>query len=207
MIVSLGVFSVVVTVALGALLILIASNRQLQEEQNILSNLAFAVDSMTRELRTGSQYYCDSASSNSNGIFSNQSNLAGDLDHVLAVSDTQDCPTGNPGVQFHGIAFIEGGQSLTNTNQGRILYFFDGNENTIFRRVGNGTAQRIVSEGIYVVSADFFVTGSGPLLGGGTNDSEQASVTIVIEAADADPATGAKTHWLQTTVVQRTLDI
>ena len=56
MIVSLTLFSAVITIAVGAFLVLLAANKQLQEEQAVLTNLSFALDSMTREIITGTGY-------------------------------------------------------------------------------------------------------------------------------------------------------
>ena len=72
------------------------------------------------------------------------------------------------------------------------------------RRVGNDDAQSIVSSGLVVQNAEFFVTGSTPSDGG--VDVEQPTVTIYIEAQDVDDPT-AKSYYLQTTVTQRTLDL
>ena len=126
MIVSLGVFSVVVTIAVGALLILIAANRQLQDEQTILGNLAFALDSMTREIRTGTQYYCHSSNSTISSGDDRIFNDSNDLDSVLADTDTQDCSGGRSpdSHEFQGVAFIEGGNSITGASADRILYYF-----------------------------------------------------------------------------------
>ena len=219
MIVSLGVFSVVVTISVGALLILIASNRQLQEEQSVLSNLAFALDSMTREIRTGSQYYCAQANSvnsavnvgvgNNVRIFaSNGGNR--DIDDIDSPPNfaANDCPSGRTN-DVQGVAFVEGGNSITGTAVNRILYYFDSADTKIYRRVGANDPQSIVSDGIYIVNAEFFVTGSEPLSNSASTDDNQASVTIIIEAAADDPALvpDTKIYTIQTSVVQRTLDI
>src|SRR6056297_849303 len=91
MIVSLALFSVVVTISVGALLVLIASNRQLQDEQAVLTNLSFALDSMTREIRTGSAYVCRSRPNTSgSSIFSDNEDLDG------ASFPGPDCDTGRP---------------------------------------------------------------------------------------------------------------
>lgn len=209
MIVSLGLFSVVVTIAVGALLILIASNRQLQQEQSVLSNVSFALDSMTREIRTGTQYYCEShpVTNGPGRIFRNSTLPPDSLDNLLTPDDVQDCSNGNSsGQRFHGLAFIEGGNSLTGTMGGRILYFFDEDTNKIYRRLGSGAAQSIVSDGIHIINAEFFLTGSEPLLGSGPTDNHQSAVTIIIEAAES-AAADAKRHTIQTTITQRTLDI
>jgi prepilin-type N-terminal cleavage/methylation domain-containing protein len=215
MIVSLALFSVVVTISVGALLVLIASNRQLQDEQAVLTNLSFALDSMTREIRTGSAYVCGSEpnrNGNSN-IFRDGQNL--DSISVSTVVDTVvDCVNGRNrnslGVivgngQVHGLSFVEGGDSITGSTNQRILYFHDVTEQAIYRRFGIGAAQKITSDSVAIVDADFLVTGSEPLELNDT-DVNQPTVTIYIEAQVADAA-NPKTYPIQTTVVQRTLDL
>ncbi len=205
MIVSLGVFSVVVTTAVGAMLVLIATNQQLQAEQSVMTNLAFALDTMTREMRTGYNYYCDSqpnyASGGPNNIFDDGNNH----ESILG-TNTADCATGRPSSrQLQGVSFYEGGDSLTGaTGAQRILYFFDDDAKTIYRRVGNDDKQAIVSSGLVVQDAQFYVTGSNPLSVG--SNVEQPTITIYIEAQEKDDPT-AKTYYLQTTVTQRILDL
>lgn len=212
-IVSLGVFSVVITIAVGALLMLVAANAQLQSEQVVMTNLSFALDSMTREIRTGTNYYCVSAANyNANGInrvFSGGQNL----DAILGES-TNDCPQGKEQSQWHlhGMAFEEGGNSITGGSSNRILYFHsmtprdDGmGEGKLYRRVGSGQPVSILASDIYVHRAEFIVTGSSPLSTSDAQD-DQAAVTIFIEASRDGDAAG-KRYYLQTTVTQRTLDI
>lgn len=206
MIVSLGLFSVVVIVAVGSLLTLIGTNEQLQAERSVMTNLSFALDSMVREIRTGTNYYCadrpDYSSPGPDAIFAT-SDSQEDLDKNI-----KDCFNGNAGGSgLQGISFIEGGESITNSLGERILYFYDNtggeNQGKIMRRVGDEPAQSIVSSGIYITDAEFFVTGGEPLSEGNT---VQPAVTIVIKATDVnDPE--AKEYKIQTTVVQRSLDI
>jgi prepilin-type N-terminal cleavage/methylation domain-containing protein len=211
MIVSLGVFSVVVTIAVGAILVLISTNQKLQAEQSVMTNLAFALDTMTREIRTGYNYYCVTAPNNNpntggvnSNIFSNQVNQD---TAILNINNTTDCPAGRTPAShdFQGLSFYEGGDSITGVGATRILYFYDANAKTIMRRVGSGDAQAIVSSGLVVQNAEFYVTGTDPL-SAGTNDTEQPTVTIYIEAQDRDDVT-AKSYYLETTVTQRILDI
>jgi prepilin-type N-terminal cleavage/methylation domain-containing protein len=203
MIVSLAIFSFVITIAVGALLMLMSTNKQLQGEQSVMTNLSFALDSMAREIRTGTFYYCDSQPnySGTTNIF----NSNNDLDTVLGDS-YQDCRNGNQGPQqLQGLAFKEGGNSIT-INKQRILYFFDRSTGKIYRRVGTGAPESIVSSGITIKNMEFFVTGSKKQSLGGGSNTDQPAVTIFIEAAESsDPA--AKSYYLQTTVTQRTLDI
>jgi len=196
MIVSLGVFSVVVTIAVGALLILVASNRQLQTEQSVLSNLGFAIDSMTREIRTGTYYYCMSNDAPGLGA------TAYDQDSLNF--NTNDCPDGNDSDhQTQGVSFVEGGDSLTG-GASRIMYYFNSVDGNLYRRIGAAAPESIVGDAVDIRQAEFYVTGSEPLSDSG--ESRQPAVTIVIEAAESSD-TSAKIHTIQTTVTQRAIDI
>ncbi len=58
-IVSLAIFAIVCVVALAALVKIIDANKRAQSVQNAVTNVSFVLDSMSRELRAGSAYYCD----------------------------------------------------------------------------------------------------------------------------------------------------
>ncbi|MBY0538639.1 type II secretion system GspH family protein [Patescibacteria group bacterium] len=186
MLVALSLFTIVVTIAVGAFLSLIGASKSVQGEQSVITTLTFVLDSMTREIRTGTNYYCNTRS------------VLDDPTQV-STSTVRDCAGGSD-----GLSFIEAGTSVTSgASNRRIAYYFDTSSatNTIMRKVGNGTPQSIVSDGITVTNAEFFVTGSDRL-GTGT-DINQPTVTIVLEARDENGATTT----LQTTVTQRELDI
>lgn len=210
-IVSLALFSVVVTVSVGALLVLVSSNEQLQDEQSVMTNLSFALDSMTREIRTGTNYYCAGRPNYS----------AGGSQAIFDISDSQeslndsvnDCYLGAGGSdKLQGISFEESGSSITGASRSRILYYFDNvsgsaNQGKIMRRVGDDVPEPVTSSGIYITKAEFFVSGSNELsAGSGATYEDQPSVTIFIEAKEANNLT-SKTYQIQTTVTQRTLDI
>lgn len=197
MIVSLGVFSMVVTTAVGAMLVLISTNQRLQGEHSVMTNLAFALDTMTRELRTGYKYYCSQQPLDSLNIFSGN--------HESVGTATRDCVNGRDISQsIQGVSFYEGGNSLTGGGAKRILYYYDTTTNpkTIMRRVGNGIPQSIISSDLIITDAQFYVSGSNEL--SSTGDAVQPTITIYIEAQDKD---SEKTYYLQTTVAQRSLDI
>lgn len=63
MIVSVGVFSVIMLAATGAYLTLINLDRQARATTDVVTNLSFAVDSMSRQIRTGTNYKCNNNSS------------------------------------------------------------------------------------------------------------------------------------------------
>ncbi len=206
MIVSLAIFAIVVTVSVGALLVLVGTNQRLQGEQNVMTNLSFALDSMTREIRTGSHYYCF-ANLNSSQITTNGNSL----DSALTNQSTgaylvSDCSQGNNSdLQYHGLAFIEGGDSISGTGN-RIVYFYDTQQKTIYRRIGTGPAQSIISPDVHIIDFEFFVTGSDNLQTSGGAATRQPTVTLYIRAAENSDGSG-KQFDLQTTVTQRTLDV
>mgnify|MGYP006304102875 CR=1 FL=1 len=208
-IISLAVFSVVITMAVGALLILIGTSDLLRGEQSVMTNLTFAVDSMTREIRTGTDYFCDSRPNTSTSHPGGIDNMFADTTdlNVALAGEILDCPDGKvDGDAFHGIAFREGGDSITGTSDTHILYYFNEDDGRIYRRVGAGDAQSIVSSGIFIEEADFVVTGTEPLTGSGGGTLDQPTVTIYIEARESDDPSG-KPFYMQTTITQRQLDV
>ncbi len=58
MIVAIGLFGVVMVIASGALLTMLDANRKAQTIKSVINNLSFALESMTREIRMGSNYHC-----------------------------------------------------------------------------------------------------------------------------------------------------
>jgi prepilin-type N-terminal cleavage/methylation domain-containing protein len=197
MIVSLGVFSIVVTTAVGALLMLISTNQQLQAEQSVMTNLSFALDTMTREIRTGLNYYCADSSGGDNFVFTNNNN------HEVLASSTKDCVNGRMGSK-QGISFFEGGSSLSQGSDRRILYYYDADLRTILRKLGNVDSESIVSSGLIIEDVQFYVTGSNKLKDGG--DTDQPTVTVYIVATEKEDA-DSKRYYLQTTITQRILDL
>lgn len=65
-IVSMMIFSIVVVVALAALVKIIDANKKAQTTQDAVIGLSFALESISRELRTGSKLHCEA---NSSGAF------------------------------------------------------------------------------------------------------------------------------------------
>ena len=62
LIVAVGIFSVVMLAATGAYFTLIDLDRRARAVNDVVSNLSFAVDSMSRTVRTGTAYKCNNSS-------------------------------------------------------------------------------------------------------------------------------------------------
>lgn len=60
--VSVAIFSIVMTISLGALLSISAADRKAETISSVMNNLNFAIESMTRNIRTGYDYHCGSNS-------------------------------------------------------------------------------------------------------------------------------------------------
>ena len=82
-IVSLGIFAIVATVALGALVKIVSANKKAQTVQAAVTNINYALDAISREMRVGRNYYCVFGPSFNTGTLS-------DGDYT---SNTK-CPTG-----------------------------------------------------------------------------------------------------------------
>lgn len=187
--VSLSIFTVVVTVSVSALLVLIDANARAQNMQSVMVNLSFALDSMTREIRTGSYYYCGSVAS-------------------LPVSgeSTSNCG-GSGGTAF---AFQEGGRSLTGDASSRWIGYRL-NNGALERRLGNGDGDSNVNEAsdwiavttpdINIETLQFYTTGSTK------GDATPPSVTLYLSGS-AGTSESTRTEFdVQTTVVQQLIDI
>ncbi len=181
LLVALTIFSVVVTMATGTLLVLINANLKAQNVQAVINNVTFALDSMTRELRTGYNYDCDTTRHTS----------------VDSDSATQDCTNGVY------ISLMESGGSLTSgKSSNRIAYAYDAGSQTIIRRLANDTWLPLTSPNVQITNFKITVTGSSPA------DSVQPTVTVFIEgkAGGLGDSTDS-TFSMQTTVTQRLLDL
>jgi len=70
MIVSIGLFSLVMLVVTAAYLAIIALDKEARTTNEVVANLSFAVESMARNIRTGTQYSCAGAGNGSCSQFS-----------------------------------------------------------------------------------------------------------------------------------------
>lgn len=63
LIVSLGIFSMVMLVVTGAYITLISLDRQARANNQLAASLSFAIESMARSMRTGTSYACNANAS------------------------------------------------------------------------------------------------------------------------------------------------
>lgn len=177
--VSLSIFTIVITISVGSLMVLIDANERAQNTQSVMTNISYALDSMTREIRTGSDYYCGALDSLPSGSETTTRNCSG----------------------ARNFSFNEGGQSLTENTANdsrRIAYRLDGT--TLVRRLGNGAWSAITSPDIEVTELKFYTTGTT------RGDAESPIVTLYLKGRAVDDGDQSEFN-IQTTVVQQLLDI
>ncbi len=180
--VSMSIFATVVTIGVGSLLVLIDANAKAQNTQAVINNVAFVVDSMVRDIRTGFYYQCTASS--------------GSLNLTTNTQATANCPTG-----AGNFAFTETGASLTGVEGGRIGYRFNAADGSIERNVRNTGWRRITAPDVVIDTFDFVVTGAA------ASDDISPVVTIFI-SGQAGEITGIDSAFeLQTTITQQSLDI
>lgn len=183
LLVSVTIFSIVVTMAVGAMLVLIDANAKAQNMQETMTNLTFAIDSISREVRTGSGLYCSDIEPSDS----------------LAENVNRNCDSG--GVF---LSVVEGGESLTGTGEARITYWINSESQQIERRIGNGEWFPLTNSSVKITNGTFYVSDSDTGLAG---DEEQANATISLEGYAGDIENTDSSFAVQTTVTERILDI
>ena len=189
--VSLSLFTIVVTISVGSMVVLLDGNAKAREKKELLTQLSFMLDTMTRDIRTGYNYRCTNSSSNSDLR----------LDNNLV--DGLDCLSGGS-----ALAFTESGGSLTTelgADTARVAYRLDTDLNRIERGVWNSGSidwAPVTPVEINIEQLTFYVTDTAR----GT-DYKPPAVTIVIAGNLPSDVGDDNEFAIQTTVVQRLLDL
>jgi prepilin-type N-terminal cleavage/methylation domain-containing protein len=187
MLVSVGIFSLVMVIALGSLLSLSEANRRAQLLTEATNNFNSALDSMTRSIRTGTNYHC------SNGI--------GNLDAP------NDCDNGwsqmafTPAGSATPTAYMYSTTGCTNNVAGCILRSTD----------GGATYTPITSPDIIIDYVQFYIEGSPNGIQQPENQSVQPIVRIIVMGhtlikSTATAGEGTVYFNIQTSVTQRIYD-
>lgn len=189
MLVSVAIFAVVMVIALGALLAISESDRKAQTLKSIINNLNFALDSMSRSVRTGLNYHCGSA-----GTLS-------DPDDCISTPETSFAFQAADGAT---VRYCRGNGTLCNASGTAILRSVS--------TVNSGAFAPITSSEVQISRLLFYVIGAeGPTI--------QPKVTIVVSGyvqvsggatSQTDCGTNSatcSTFNLQTSVTQRLYDI
>lgn len=183
LIVAVAIFSIVMTLALGALLSMSESDRRAQALKSVINNLNFSLDSMSRTIRTGTTYNCDVAGLN--------------LSVPLTTPDDCTSPAAS------SFAFRSaGGQNVAyqlETSNASLCGQATGAVGCITRSVAGGAYAPLTSPEVRVTRLDFYVIGA-------ESANIQPKVTIIMSGTVSVSGVASSDFTLQTSVTQRLYD-
>jgi prepilin-type N-terminal cleavage/methylation domain-containing protein len=194
MLVSLALFTAVITIAVGAIYSAQAVNTKLEQNQIVLDEVNLVMEMIARDIRYGSVFYCDTA-----------------MPGALLV-DRKDCPhistSGGGVIIFKPVVKLSG--SIDYSKDRVAYYSLNG---TIYRdeykegNIANKISYQVTSPDVNIRTLNFYVVGTNSFQDA-TPDYNQPLITIVITGttipskATIDPA-----HFnLQTSVTSRRFD-
>ena len=174
--VSVTIFIVVMTISLGALLSISAANRKAEALKTVMNNLSFSLESMSRAIRTGVDYGCNSSG---------------------------DCTSGTGGYRFsftdvsqRDVTYCLGSGTSCETSTACPA----GTSCTILRSINGGTLEPLTSQEVAISNLSFYLQGSA------TGDGVQPKVVITLNGSITIGASPPTQFALQTSVTQRLYD-
>jgi prepilin-type N-terminal cleavage/methylation domain-containing protein len=176
--VSLTIFSIVMLISTGTLLILIDINAKAQAIYSATTNLTFALDNMTREIRTGYHYNCMLVTN------------PGPTDPLPVQTNTNDCPSGNY------IAFTR------EKDGSQVAYRLNGSK-IESKRVGSSWLP-LTSDDVVIDTFQLVVSGTATQE---ANNTVQPTVEFLVKGHVNNGLDTDTDFVIQSRVVQRRLDI
>lgn len=175
-IVATAIFTMVVTIAIGALTSLNSTSREARAMRVVMDNANSAMDAMARTLRMGIRFDCGAV---------NPGNAADG-----AQTDCFSQNGGNTKLRFYG-------PSGLSSSMQEIQYRFNAASSSVERMLANnGTWERMTAPEVQVTSLKFYVRGA-PL------DADQPIVTMLMTGI-AHVSTTARNFSVQTSISPRT---
>ena len=183
LIVSIGLFAIVMLISVGALLALTGANRKAQALQSVMNNLNVALDGMVRSIRMGSDYHCGAT-----GITTPQDcQLAGDTTFAFKPFCDQGCDA-----------------SI------RWVYSYNPADKRIYKSEQSGANPvPLTSPEVTINSMRFYVQGTTPGCDSASPCTpKQPKVVITMQGTAGDANARTQTTFsIQATAVQRLLDL
>ena len=196
--VVLGLFSSISTLSLGALFNAQSVNARLQETQAILDNMNLSTQTITREIRFGSDFHCE------------ETTPVGLVSSIPTVpTNRKNCLASGP----RGTVLIFRPSDATN-DLDRVAYYMSKGVlyKDIYPHLGTTTVLQMTSDDIYITSLKFHVDGANTSTGIndylGAIDYKQPLVTLFLSGVTrpVKASTPAATFDIQTAVSARELD-
>ncbi len=202
MIVSVGLFAVVMLISVAALLSLVDANKKAQAIQSVMNNLNVAIDGMVRSVRMGTNYHCGQEQAAVTGLPTPR-DCAYPGESFFQFEPFRDCSAQDTNCDANG-------------NVPPTSYYYQVDTigckpvGRLYRSTEGLQGIAITAPEVSIDSVKFFVTCSCPARAGYscTPDSIQPKVLMDIKGtAGATKVTIQTTFRIQATAVQRILDI
>lgn len=164
MIVAVGLFSIIMLLATGAYFNLIKIDREARAVNDVVSNLSFAVDSLGREIRTGTGYKCNNEENDPNctdsagtsfgytdSVGREVSYWLSSSNQIIATIDGEDSPLTDPRIHIDTLSFYVRGvnEGTTDNVQPQTLVAIEGSittspEKTVTFSIQTSATQRLL---------------------------------------------------------------
>jgi len=183
MMVAVSIFAIVMLIGVGALLALVQANARAEAINSVMNNLNAALENMSRSIRVGNTYYCDTTAS--------------PVPSPATLSSAQDCDTGG-GV----LLAFESATGDPNNDNDQIVYRLNGTQLERSLTSGSsGSFVAITAPEVSIDTFDFYVTGTT------RGDAIQPRVLMRIQGSAKLPGGTTTNFTVQASVTQRILDI
>ncbi len=186
----LGLFSGIATLALGALFNTQTINNKLLQSQAIMDNANLSLQTITREIRYGTDFYCTNSVS-------------------VATTTRKNCPSASGG----GVVLLFKVSNAA-AEKDRVVYFV--NNGILYKKEipfgGVPSIYQMTTDDVYITQFKLYVDGANSSTGifddGAAIDYTQPKITIFIagHATSVKTSETAATFNIQTTVSPRSLD-
>lgn len=188
MIVSIGLFTVVLFISTSAFLSVLNADRKSRATRIAIDNLNLSLEDMSRRIKTGTTYNCGGGATGVN-------DCAYSGGTVLAITDQNDQRV----IYKRG----EGTGAITTGNfaSGCGPTFSSSTQGCLIRHITSGTPLLVTGKDIHIANLRFVVNGTAPL----PNTVQPYVIALVDGITTAGKITSA--FKLQTTITQRMYDI
>lgn len=203
MLVVLGLFSFIMTLATGALYSTQAVNVRLQDTQSVLDNVNLSMETMSRDIRYGSNFHCAEALGESNILLRKScsyKNIGTNHGGKFLFFKPFDAASSSDRVAYYA----------STTNKGNVIL----KDEYIVNALGDvsTTTYQITTSNIKIKSLVFYVTGANTLLGNDDvndiSDYSQPFITITVsgETIPIKQNASSTKFIIQSSVSSRNLD-
>lgn len=190
--ISIGLFTVIMVIGIGAILGVNITNRKTQSMRAIIDNMSFVMEDMARSMRLGEYFVCTDSAPDLNDVVLGSQQLTQDGTDTLSFGPCR------------GIAFEPYWNPLVTDGGNQVAYFID--DGAIWKKDPDMDFDDMLTNAITPLEIIIDSEKSGFIVDGSAiDDGRQPKITIVLVGTIT--LSGVQTNFnMQTTVSQRLLD-